>query len=254
MKRRVFIQSLLGLLLTPITAIAAAWNKSAFEAQKLEEAQHNLAVNAEVQSQEIEIVAPDRAENGAVVQIEVNCRIPNAEAIAIFVAENPTPLIANYMLGAGTQSHVVTRIKMAQTSEVKAVVKVGERYFFNSKQVVVLEDGCGGSDSDGKFESSMKMRAKLVGEQVEVKVIIVHPMTTGRSKNSAGDIIPAHFIQVLQARLNGKPVLEAHYGTAIAKNPYLTFYLNGATVGDKVDVSWVDNQGNRGQGEILVSL
>lgn len=254
MKRRVFIQSLLGLLLTPITALAAAWNKSAFEAQKLEQAQQNLAVNAEVQSLDIEIIAPDRAENGAVVQVEVNCRIPNAEAIAIFVADNPTPLIANYMLAAGTPSHLVTRIKMAQTSQVKAIVKVGERYLFNSKQVVVLEDGCGGSDADGKFESSMKMRAKLLGEQVEVKVIIVHPMTTGRSKNSAGELIPAHFIQVLQARLNGKPVLEAHYGTAIAKNPYLTFYLNGATLGDKVEVTWQDNQGLSGQGEILVTL
>lgn len=253
MQRRAFMQSLLGLMLLPINAIAAAWNKAAFEASTLQQATEGLAIQTEVPSDQITLLAPDKAENGAVVQIEMASHIPNTEALALFVAENPTPLITNVMFSAGTQPKLVTRIKMAQTSQVKVVAKVGDRYFTASKQVIVLEDGCGGSDTDAKFEPSMKMRARLLGEVAEVKLIIVHPMTTGRSKNSAGQLIPAHFMQTLTATLNGHVVLEAHCSTAISKNPYFTFYIAGAKLGDQIMVKWQDNMGYADQGQILVT-
>jgi thiosulfate oxidation carrier complex protein SoxZ len=254
MQRRTFIHTLLGLCLVPLHALAAVWNKPAFEATNLQQATQGLAIDAEIPTDDITIIAPDRAENGAVVQVEVMSKLANTEALALFVAENPTPLIANVMLSSGTQARLVTRIKMAQTSQVKVVAKVGNQYYSKAEQVVVLEDGCGGSDTDAKFESSMKMRAKLVDEIAEVKVIIVHPMTTGRAKNSAGQLIPAHFIQTLEATLNGNKVLEAHCSTAISKNPYFTFYVAGAKLGDTVMMKWQDNMGYQGQSEIKVSL
>jgi sulfur-oxidizing protein SoxZ len=102
------------------------------------------------------------------------------------------------------------------------------------------------------MEANMKMRAKLAGEVAEVKVIISHPMETGRKKDDFGQLIPAHFIQLVTATLNEKPVLEMQWGTGISKNPYLTFHLKGAKVDDKIAVSWVDNLGNTGTGEVLV--
>ncbi len=99
----------------------------------------------------------------------------------------------------------------------------------------------------------MKMRAKLTGEVTEVKVIISHPMETGRKKDDFGQLIPVHFIQLVVATLNENPVLEMQWGTGISKNPYLTFHLKGAKVGDKIAVSWVDNLGNTGTGDILVA-
>jgi sulfur-oxidizing protein SoxZ len=102
------------------------------------------------------------------------------------------------------------------------------------------------------MENNMKMRAKLTGEVTEVKVIISHPMETGRKKDDFGALIPAHFIQLVTATLNDKPVLEVQWGTGISKNPYLTFHLKGAKVGDKVAVTWFDNLGKTGSGDILV--
>lgn len=89
----------------------------------------------------------------------------------------------------------------------------------------------------------MKIRARLKDGVTEVKVLMIHPMETGRRKNELDEIVPAHFIQLVTATLNGKTVLEAQWGTGIAKNPYLTFRLKGANVGDKIAVSWVDNKG-----------
>ena len=103
------------------------------------------------------------------------------------------------------------------------------------------------------MSDNMKMRAQLKGEITEVKVLMSHPMETGRRKNDLDETIPAHFIQLVTATLNGQPVLEAQWGTGISKNPYLTFHLKGAKVGDKVAVTWHDNKGQSASHEIEVS-
>ncbi len=144
MQRRDVLKTLMSaLILMPLNALAALWNKSAFEATKIEDARDQLQINNEVESAQIVISAPDRAENGAIVQVEVRSEIANTEAMAIFVAHNPTALIANFMFSNGTEPYVVTRIKMAESSDIKVVVKAGSQYFSNQKYVEVLENGCG---------------------------------------------------------------------------------------------------------------
>ena len=108
-------------------------------------------------------------------------------------------------------------------------------------------------------QRNMRMSAKLItdaklGEFTEVKMIVNHPMETGRKKDDSGQLIAAHFIQVLTVISNGKQVFEAHMGTGIAKNPYLTFRIKGVKVGEKLSANWVDNQGETGVGEVLVTL
>jgi len=101
--------------------------------------------------------------------------------------------------------------------------------------------------------NDMKMRAQLKGEITEVKVLMSHPMETGRRKNDLDEVIPAHFVQLVTATLNGKTVLEAQWGTGVSKNPYLTFHLKGAKVGDVVAVTWHDNKGASSNHEIAVT-
>ena len=146
-KRRNFLAVIIAatatVLLLPLRAVAAAWNKAAFDAEKLANAQNNSGFIGETLSSNIVITAPDRAENGAIVQLEVIANIPNVEAIAIFVEKNPTPLIANFIFSNGALPQLVTRIKMAETSDIKIIVKAGNQYFTASKNVIVLENGCG---------------------------------------------------------------------------------------------------------------
>ncbi|MFM2434696.1 MAG: hypothetical protein RL063_675 [Pseudomonadota bacterium] len=103
------------------------------------------------------------------------------------------------------------------------------------------------------MSDNMKMRAQLKGGLVEVKVLMSHPMETGRKKDDFGQLIPAHFVQLVTATLNGKKVLEAQWGTGIAKNPYLTFRLKGAMLGDIVAVTWLDNTGASATQDITVT-
>ena len=101
-------------------------------------------------------------------------------------------------------------------------------------------------------QRNMRMSAKLKGDVTEVKMVINHPMETGRKKDDFGQLIPAHFIRNLVVKLNGKLVFMAELGTGIAKNPYFTFRLKGANEGDKLETNWLDNLNETGQGEVVV--
>lgn len=256
MNRRTFLYvSAASFLLLPYQLLAAVWNKKAFHATTTDDASETLAMLDEIPSDAIDITSPDRAENGAIVQVAVHSHIPNTEAIAIFVDKNPTALIGNYLFLSGALPNMITRIKMAETSDIKVIVKAGQQYFTASKPVQVLENGCGGSDTvDEHFKSSMKIRARMVkgSNQVQVKAIITHPMHTGLGKDARGEVIPAFFIQLISIRHNDQSAVDMQLGTGIAKNPYLTFYLSEGKPGDRVTVEWHDNQGNMGQSETKV--
>lgn len=101
--------------------------------------------------------------------------------------------------------------------------------------------------------NDMKMRARLMGDVAEIKILMSHPMETGRRKNQLDEIVPAHFIQLVTVMLNDKPVLEAQWGTGISKNPYLTFHVKDAKVGDRIVVTWHDNKGlsSSHEGEVV---
>lgn len=100
----------------------------------------------------------------------------------------------------------------------------------------------------------MKIRAQMEGDSANVKVLMNHPMETGQRKDAkTGQLVPAHFIQSVTATLNGKTVLDAQWGAAISKNPFLGFKVKGAKVGDKVVVNWTDNKGDKNSAEATVA-
>ena len=77
-------------------------------------------------------------------------------------------------------------------------------------------------------------------------------METGQRKDAEGKPIPAWFIQQVSATCNGKTVLSAQWGTAVAKNPFLSFKFKGGNKGDKIQISWVDNRGDKRSDEAVV--
>ena len=99
----------------------------------------------------------------------------------------------------------------------------------------------------------MKIRATVVGDSTEVKVLMSHEMETGQRKDSKGNVVPAWFIQTVTATWNGKTVLSAQWGTAVAKNPFLAFKFKGGAKGDKIQISWVDSKGDKRTDEAVIA-
>jgi len=123
-------------------AIAAPWNKGGFESKAVDEALKSLGAANMIDSKDVVITAPDIAENGAVVPVAVTSRIPNTQSIAIIAEKNPFPLAATFDI-AGGDAYVSTRMKMGQTSNVRAVVKADGKYYTAVKEVKVTIGGCG---------------------------------------------------------------------------------------------------------------
>jgi sulfur-oxidizing protein SoxY len=124
-------------------AAAAVWNKSGFESKAVADAMKSIGASGAVDSRDIVITAPDIAENGAVVPIEVVSRIPNTQSISIVAEKNPFPLAATVDFANGAEPYAYVRIKMGQTSNVRAVVKADGKFFTAAKEVKITVGGCG---------------------------------------------------------------------------------------------------------------
>ena len=99
----------------------------------------------------------------------------------------------------------------------------------------------------------MKIRASAAGDSTEVKVLMSHEMETGQRKDAQGQTIPAWFIQNVVVTWNGRTVLSAQWGPAVAKNPFLSFKFKGGAKGDKIAITWTDNRGDKRTDEALIA-
>lgn len=99
----------------------------------------------------------------------------------------------------------------------------------------------------------MRIRAQAAGDKATVRVLMSHEMESGQRKDAAGALVPAWFIQDVEAKHNGKSVMTAEWGPAVSKNPFLQFTVKGAKAGDKIAVTWKDNKGEIRTDEATVS-
>lgn len=90
----------------------------------------------------------------------------------------------------------------------------------------------------------MRIRAVLLKDLVEVKLMIRHPMESGLRKDENGKKIPAHFIETLEVKCNEKLVFDAYLGMAVSENPFIQFSFKGGAKGDLLEVTWKDNRGD----------
>lgn len=125
-------------------ALAAEWNKTAFESKSPADALKNIGAGAAASSKDIVIKAPDIAENGAVVPVEITSNIAGTQSIAILVEKNPQPLAASFDVANGGEPYVSVRLKVGASSNITAVVKAGGKSYTASREVKVTIGGCGG--------------------------------------------------------------------------------------------------------------
>ena len=123
----------------------AAWNKAAFEAKSLDDALKALGAAKPVESKDIQLTAPDIAENGAVVPLAASTSLGDVKQIVFLIEKNPTTMAGSFEFTDAVETSISTRVKMAQTSNVFAVALLGDgRALFAKKEVKVTLGGCGG--------------------------------------------------------------------------------------------------------------
>jgi sulfur-oxidizing protein SoxY len=150
--RRNFLKNTLSSAIVLITGAVvlsqrglADWSKTAFAAKNTEDALMALFNDSSTTvSDKITIVSPEIAENGKVVPVEVTADLPQVESITLFAEKNPVPLLAQFNFSGRAKGWVKTRIKMAGTGKVIAVVKADGKLYQASREIKVTVGGCGG--------------------------------------------------------------------------------------------------------------
>ena len=141
--RRTLLGALAVMLAKPFAALAA-WSENAFGAKTTQDALKGLGAANPAPSKDITIDAPQIAENGAVVPIAVESRLPGTESITLLIEKNPQPLAASFNIPAGTEANVSTRVKIGESSDVYALVKADGKFYMAKKEIKITLGGCGG--------------------------------------------------------------------------------------------------------------
>jgi len=136
--------AVLGLLLAKPLSVLAAWNEQAFGAKTAADALKGIGASAAAPSKDIVIDAPQIAENGAVVPVEISSNVPGTTAIAVVIEKNPFPLAGRFEFKEGALPFVKLNVKMGETSDVRVVAFAGGKQFTATREIKVTIGGCGG--------------------------------------------------------------------------------------------------------------
>lgn len=130
--------------LRPGTAAAQAIDQGTFKVAGVAATMKAMGAEGAAESKDIVIVAPDIAENGAVVPVGIRSGLPKTQMMALLVEKNPNALAGAYEILDGADAEVSMRIKMGESSNVVALVKADGKYYTARKEIKVTIGGCGG--------------------------------------------------------------------------------------------------------------
>lgn len=116
---------------------------AAFAATRADEALRRLYGDTPVSpSAAVTLNVPLIVDNGASVPVEVATTLAGVRAIALVVDRNPRPLAALFELAEGTPPAIGCRLKLGETSTVRAVVQTDSGLFGAAADVTVTVGGC----------------------------------------------------------------------------------------------------------------
>ncbi len=124
-------------------SLFAAWPKQAFDALTIEPLLMTLYGDSQkMLSDKIEMKLDKRIENGANASITVSTTLSDVESISLLVRENTPPLAASFYFDPAGLPYVSTRLKLAQSGEVVAVVQTAHGIYFQQQSITVIEGSC----------------------------------------------------------------------------------------------------------------
>lgn len=132
-------------LLMPTRVLAAEWNKNAFTSRNVNDALKAYGGTNAVESRDIVINAPEIAENGAKVEVEITSNIANTRSLAIFADKNPMPLCSAIEFSSSVLPYVKAQLKLAETTRIRAMAKTTDgKSYVAFREIKVTLGGCGG--------------------------------------------------------------------------------------------------------------
>jgi sulfur-oxidizing protein SoxY len=226
----------------------------------------------------VEIEAPYRAHDAAIVPIDVTARLPEGRTVkrmTLVIDENPAPVAATFTFGEPqAEMAVSTRVRINSYSWVRAIVEADDGSLYMSRRYVKASGGCSApalKDADAALAQlgRMKVRFPESGEtaaatstpivvpapastdmaaaggakRLKAQIMIRHPNYSGLQMNQLTQLyIPAHFVNDIEISQGGRMLLRMEGGISLSEDPTIAFDFisNGSPV---LDVKAVDTDG-----------
>ena len=218
----------------PETAIWAALKRSLFEGRPMHEGGAGI----------VELDAPARAEDAAVVPIAIRTKLEQkperyVKRIYLIVDNNPSPIAATFDFSvASGRADVETRIRVDQYTYVRAVAELSDGTLAVDRRFVKASGGCSVAPGKDAATAARLGRMRLAVEQSAynqatlAQLMISHPNDSGLAMDQLTRLYPpAYFVRSLEVAYAGKPILSAELDFSISENPYFRFYFVPAQAG-----------------------
>lgn len=203
--------------------------------------------------QVIELEAPVRAEDPALVPVKVSSKIKQTQEhyikkILVLVDNNPYPYVGEFEFSPDSgKADIAMRIRVNSNSWIRAIAQMNDGTLTMTKKFVKASGGCSapsGANSDEAMARLGKMKFKLdgevkTGEPTSVQLMISHPNITGMQMDQVTRFVKkSHFVKQVKVSFNDKPILTAKTDIAISSDPNFRFYFVPEKAGElKAEVS-----------------
>lgn len=214
--------------------------------------------------QVVQLDAPVRAEDAAVVPIAISTRFRqtatrHVQTLWLVIDNNPSPIAAIFeFTPTSGQADIETRVRIDEYSHVRAIAETNDGKLYMSTRFVKASGGCSappGKDPVAALASLGKMRFRVDGDVVRGKpvlaqLMISHPNNSGMVMDqSTRQYTPAHFVRKIEISYGGKPVMSADLDFAISENPNFRFWFVPTGAGE-LKAELVDTQDLRFQSSL----
>ncbi|AEG02265.1 quinoprotein dehydrogenase-associated SoxYZ-like carrier [Methylomonas methanica] len=188
----------------------------------------------------IELEAPYRAEDPAIVPVKVISKIPQTKdkyikKIWVLVDKNPFPFVGEFeFFPESGKADLAMRVRVNTYSNIRAIAETNDGKLTMTKKFVKASGGCSapvGADLDEAMKRLGKVKFRLdeglkTGQPTQAQLMISHPNLTGMQMDQMTRYVrKSHFIDQLKVTFNDKPVLKAKIDIAISADPNFRFYF-----------------------------
>ncbi len=199
----------------------------------------------------VELVTPKRAEDAAIVPLEVRIKLPPGDtrrvtALTLVVDENPAPVVGTFRFADARPSFdLQTRVRVNSYSWVRAIAETDDGRLHMTKAYVKAAGGCSAPAAKDPAEALAnlgQMRFRVFAERGEAQVQLRHPNYSGLQMDQVTRLYtPAWYVERVAVRQGDKPLFTMEGGISISEDP--TFRFSFAGTGEPVTVEAVDTQG-----------
>ena len=208
----------------------------------------------------LEISGPYRAEDPALVPIQITSKFPQSadhfiKNITVVIDNNPVPFSASFdFTEESGKADIATRMRVNAYTFVRAIAQTNDGKLHMAKAFIKASGGCSapiGTDAEAAKARMGKMKFKLEGDKAvlgqpnPLQLLVSHPNITGMQMDQISRVIqPAHYVTDVKVTFDGKPILGVKGDIALSSDPNFRFFFTPSKAGElKAEIK--DNLGNQ---------